>query len=398
MPARRLRTWYFVLEALNAFGTSYYFSYLFFYMQARFGFGDLQNLMLSALNGFVYMGGSWFGGRMAQRFGYLRALKFGFALMTAMLLLGTGAGTALGHLITMAIWTFGVCFTWPSLEALVSEGEPPASLPRTIGIYNVMWAGGSALGYFLGGALLEKLGLTSVFLVPAALLVVQLAILLWVEAQARTLPHSSARAHEVAAPDSARAPRPTDKARRFLRLAWLANPFAYMAINTVLAVIPGLARKHELSPMFAGFFCSVWFFARLGAFLGLWLWPGWHYRFRWFVTAYLLLIASFVTILLAPVLWPVIVAQVTFGLATGLIYYSSLFYSMDVGETKGEHGGIHEAAIGAGIFGGPAVGAAALHFFPQHPAAGTWGVSALLLVGLSLILGLRWRGRPGRSD
>ena len=265
MPARRLKPWYYVLEGLNAFGTSYYFSYLFFYMQARFGFGDLQNLMLSALNGFVYMGGSWLGGRMAQRFGYLRALKFGFGLMTIMLLLGVGAGTAASHVMVMVVWTFGLCFTWPSLEALVSEGEPPASLPRTIGIYNVTWAAGSAFAYFIGGTLLEKLGLNSLFLVPAALLVVKLAILLWVAARTAALPHSSEKEREFARLAAAATPRPTDRARLFLRLAWLANPFAYMAINTVLAVIPGLAKRHDLSPMFAGFFCSVWLFARLGA-------------------------------------------------------------------------------------------------------------------------------------
>ncbi len=42
-----------------------------------------------------------------------------------------------------------------------------------------------------------------------------------------------------------------------------------------------------------------------------------------------------------------VVAQIAFGISVGLIYYSSLFYSMDVGETKGEHGGLHEAMIGA---------------------------------------------------
>ena len=35
------------------------------------------------------------------------------------------------------------------------------------------------------------------------------------------------------------------------------------------------------------------------------------------------------------------------------------------GETKGEHGGIHEAAIGLGNFAGPALGAASLDFLPQ---------------------------------
>jgi MFS family permease len=120
-------------------------------------------------------------------------------------------------------------------------------------------------------------------------------------------------------------------------------------------------------------------------------WKGWHYRFRWLLGAFLLLIGSFTTILLAPQLWIVVVAQVFFGLATGLIYYSSLFYSMDVGEAKGEHGGLHEAFIGAGIFLGPAVGATALQLAPQNVNAGTWAVSALLAGGLGGLVWLRTR-------
>ena len=62
---------------------------------------------------------------------------------------------------------------------------------------------------------------------------------------------------------------------------------------------------------------------------------------------------------------------------------------MDVGETKGEHGGLHEAAIGAGIFMGPAVGATALRFFPQHSSSSIWAVSGLLLMGLAGLIWLR---------
>jgi hypothetical protein len=74
----------------------------------------------------------------------------------------------------------------------------------------------------------------------------------------------------------------------------------------------------------------------------------------------------------------------------GLIYYSSLFYSMDSSETKGEHGGIHEAAIGVGNFAGPAVGAVALQFLPQYAHSGAYGVTLLLLAGLGA-LGFLWR-------
>src|SRR4029077_21142016 len=105
---------------------------------------------------------------------------------------------------------------------------------------------------------------------------------------------------------SAFAPNPA--APKFLRMAWVANPLAYVAINTALPLIPEIARRLELSPMLAGFVCSAWMFARLGAFLVLWRWTGWHYRFRWLLSAYLLLIAGFAGLLLVPHLWAVMLA------------------------------------------------------------------------------------------
>jgi predicted MFS family arabinose efflux permease len=304
---------------------------------------------------------------------------------------GATVNTELGQWGVMAVWTIGMCFTWPTLEALVSEGETLETLPKCIGIYNLTWAGASAVAYFLGGAMLESLGERSLFFVPAGLHGVQLVLVAWLARAS----HRRTPSLAVAEPRAAQEP-PTGRyarvrARNFLRLAWIANPFAYVAINTIVAIIPALAQRHELSPMWAGFFCSLWFFARFGAFAGLWLWPGWHYRFRWFLGAYALMLLGFGIILLSPELWPVLLAQVGFGAAVGLVYYSSLFYSMDVGETKGEHGGIHEAAIGAGIFGGPAVGAAALALFPGFAPAGAWAVAGLLLAGGVAIAGLRWR-------
>ena len=85
-----------------------------------------------------------------------------------------------------------------------------------------------------------------------------------------------------------------------------------------------------------------------------------------------------------------IIAQIFFGGAIGLIYYSSLFYSMDASETKSEHGGIHEAAIGVGNCVGPAVGAAALLWVPQYANSGAIAVSVLLLGGFGGLVAI-WK-------
>ena len=392
MTHRRLKTGYFIVEGLNSFATTYFFCYFYFLMHARFGFEDEANLALAALNGLVYMAASWWGGRFAQRAGYFTALKLGFAIMLGAWLEGAQLESRAGLIVVMAVADAGMCLTWPAIEALVSEGESPAGLQRMVGTYNVTWAGTGALAYFTGGAMLEKLGTSSLFYFPAGLVMFQLALVLWLQSQARRVHPPAVPAASTAALPEPHRPGPA-KARAFLRMAWLANPFAYIAINTLLAVMPGLAARLNLSPMLAGFCGSVWCFARLAAFFVLWLRPGWHYRFRWLVTSFLLLIGTFALIVMVPVLTVLVAAQLVFGGALGLIYYSSLFYSMDVGETKSEHGGIHEAAIGLGNFAGPTVGAMSLHFLPQFRSSGAVAVTVLLSCGLGGLLGIWSKAR-----
>ena len=387
-PTRR-KAVYFTLEGLNALACAYYFNYLFFLLRDQFHFDTRGNLLVSAMHGLIYVGSALCGGKFAQRHGCFTALRVGSAGMGLVLLGGSAFSTVAGQVLTLAGWTFMMCFTWPALEALVSEGESEERLPRTIGLYNVVWASGAAIAYFFGGALFERLGEKSIYWLPAVVYGAIFGGASWLAKQpeaSRPRPHSSAPAPHAPEPEAFR--QPVSPAI-FLQMAWLANPFAYIAINTVLAVVPQLTAKLHLSTTESGIFCSIWFFVRLGAFVLLWRWTKWHYRFRWLLAAFLALIASFTTLLLADQLWILVLAQIIFGLATGLIYYSSLFYSMDIGEEKGEHGGRHEAAIGAGIFAGPAVGAAALWLAPASANASTWAVSGLLVCGLAGLVALR---------
>jgi hypothetical protein len=307
--------------------------------------------------------------------------------MMPALIVGSQLGTAWGQVAVAALVTVGQCFTWPALEALVSESEEPHRLPHAIGMYNVTWAVTAALAFFVGGTLVQ-LNFKNLFFVPLAVQAVQLALVFWLENHAAQRTRMAAHTPAAAHPPDPNRPSP-GQSKSFLRMAWLANPFAYVAINTLIAVVPGIAARFHLTPMFAGFVCSVWCFARLGAFAALWMWTGWHYRFRWLLAAYLTLIATFTTILTAPNVAVLVAAQLLFGGAIGLIYYSSLFYSMDAGDTKGEHGGIHEAVIGLGNCVGPAAGATALWMAPGRMDIGAWAMSGLLTIGLGALLWIR---------
>ncbi|MSU57932.1 MAG: MFS transporter [Pedosphaera sp.] len=392
MTHRQLKTGYLTLTGLNTLAASYFFNYLFFFLRDHFGFGDRENLCVTALHGFVYTFAAWQCGKFAQRRGYVLSLKLGFLGLTAAMIIGAFLQSAAALMVLVVFYSVVLLLTWPALEALASERESQAGTQWMVGIYNCTWAGAAALAYFTGGKFYDALGRGAIFWLPAALFFAQFLLTLWLEKHhAVVLAATPEPPKETHHTPEVIAFRQSVGPKAFLKMAWLANPFAYIAINTLLAVMPGIAERLGLSPTRVGLFCSLWFFGRFAAFALLWKWTGWHYRFRWLLAAFLLLIGSFATILLANELWIVVLAQVFFGLATGLIYYSSLFYAMDVGEAKGEHGGLHEAFIGLGVFLGPAVGATALQLAPQSANAGTWAVSGLLALGLGGLVWLRWR-------
>ncbi|HVK59289.1 MAG TPA: MFS transporter [Candidatus Kapabacteria bacterium] len=382
MTRSRLNHYVYILEALNALSTAFYFNYLFFFLKSEYAFSNSQNLLVCALNGAVFVPCALLGGKYGQKHGYVNAFALGSVIMALSLAVSALLSGVPALMIGMCVWTFGMCFTWPNLEALVCDHVDPARLPGIIGVYNVVWAAGGALAYFWGGAIAEALGWRSIFWLPAIVSVVQLGIAIWLNPRWKEI---CARPVEVTGDIHENNP----EGPLFLRMAWIANPFAYIAINAVLPVFPMVAAKFGLSPKFAGFFCSVWFFSRMVTFAVLALWPGWHYRFRYLIMAYVGMVFCFAGVLLINNLWMVIAVQIAFGWCLGLIYYSSLYYSMHVGDTKGEHGGAHEAAIGAGIFGGPAIGATSIALFPDNPGSSVVGVSIVLAIGFTILLFIR---------
>ncbi len=367
-----------IVELINSYAAVYYGNFLYFYVRDRFGFSGFENLLLAALSGFVYVFAAWQGGAFAERYGYVRGLYTGLIGVVVSLAAGLLCASVVGQVIVFAAWTVSICFTWPALEAIVSEGGT-ARLSDLVGIFNVTWA----VAYFTTGLLLERLGMASLFWFPLCLVALEVVLVFL----ARRLRQREATALPVMTEET-EAGRPTDS-RRLLRMAWLANPLSYVAINTVLPLIPSISDGLGLSTGIAGIICSLWMFARLAAFAILWRWTGWHYHVTWLIGAFAVMAVCFAGFVHSRSVAMLVAAQVGFGLSVGLIYYSSLFYSMHASEEEGAHGGLHEAMLGAGLFVGPACGASSLLLFPSLAVA-TWPVTGLLVAGLA---GLAWMGR-----
>jgi MFS family permease len=384
---KRSKITFFGIELINCYAVIFYSNFLFFYMKTRFGFNDLENLLLAALNGFIYMFAAWQGGAFAQRHGYIRSIYIGFFGIALSMVCGLFLGTVTGQVIAFAGWSVSVCFIWPALEAIVSE-DSGGDLSKMVGLYNITWATGGSIAYFTAGMVLEHLGMQSLFWLPLLLTGIQLILLTY----ARRLMHNEP--HEVHALKEVITPQQAIDNKRFLYMAWLANPLSYVASNTLIPLIPSITGKLGLSTAMAGIVCSTWMFSRLAAFYILWRWTGWHYRHRWMLGAFIVMTISFIFIIPATSVVVLVAAQIGFGLSIGLIYYSSLYYAMHASEgDHGAHGGKHEAMIGIGLFVGPAFGASSIAFFPHGHMAGMLAVSIVLIVGFAVLLRMSRSGR-----
>lgn len=394
MSSRAFNAGVYAITSLSTIASFYHFSYLFFLLHDRYGFDDRMNLRVAALHGAVYVFAAWQGGRFAERRGAIFSLKMGFAGLVACMVAGSLVTSAAALLAVMVAYTMALLLIWPALEALATADVPPDRVPHMVGLYNLTWSASAAIAYFTGGPLYDWLGAWLIFTVPAVLFLVQFGFVFWLARRVVTGPARPDVAEAVVAPIAppVELRAHPERAPTFLRLAWLANPLSYVAIYTLLAVMPGIAGALGLTPTQVGVFCSIWFFARLVSFTILWRWPGWHYRFGLLAGGYVLLVMGFLAILIAPNLVVLVIGQVVFGASAGLTYYSSLFYSMDLSEAKAEHGGLHEAAIGIGICAGPAVGTLSLQLFPAWPHAGALAVTAVLVGGLVAMLTVWRRG------
>ncbi len=383
----------FVLEGFQSFSVGFFFQYFYFLSKHLHGFSETQNLYLAGCGGFTYMLSSMMGGRFGQRYGYHNSILFGFCAMCLATMSGLLGMEKWNHISAFFLNSLSMGFTWASLEALATDHVPRHRVPTMVGIYNMVWATTGAIGYFVGGSIIKAIGYPAIFMVPCLIHGSQAitSILLMRHLRLKT-PKNAEPPPKPLEMDSFPT-RPVWRLRVFLHLSRLANPFGFIAITTAVPRIPEIAESFELTTAKAGIFCSIWQFARALSFLVLWQWEAWHYKARWLFGAFALLIGSFFFMMTPANLAVLFVAQVGFGFALGLVYYSSLYYSMDAGDNKAEHGGIHEAAIGAGACSGPMIGALALTFLPSVNNAATWAVFILMLIGFGTSAGIWFKER-----
>jgi hypothetical protein len=369
----------YLIEGILSFAANLLFIGIFFYTKTIFHWTLLQNFLLAAGQGAVYVAASLASQGLARRLSDRGLLIFSNSALAAVSLIGVLVSSQVILTGVIIAYVPLMALNWPVLEAATSAGADPHTLSRRIGMYNLIWAGTGALAVALQGTLL-KFDPRMVFLVPFVIHVFIVVLIVAVKGYARRAQDKVAQATPPVHVDA----EPALLRQRTLAL-WLSRialPSTYVVIYSLSALMPMLPVMQRLDTTTQTVVGSVWMISRWGMFWFLGATLFWHTRPALLLLAAVLMGVAFVGVTAPVGLVGMMLAQVLLGAVLGLIYTASLYFGMVLSEGSTEHAGYHEALIGLGQVLGPGAGALTQWKWKGSLRAGVMAVSLLVVVSL----------------
>ena len=147
-------------------------------------------------------------------------------------------------------------------------------------------------------------------------------------------------------------------ARRFIRLAWLANFAGMFSMSTLWFLFPTLAVSLEIPAEKHGVVLGVGRAAVIGVYGLMHVVPAWHHRFRYSVLAQLLGLSGMILVCVGRQPASLACGVVMLSVLLAYNYFASLFYNRTGHDDrrKGAAFGINEAFLSLGASGGALLG------------------------------------------
>lgn len=302
----------------------------------------MQLALITVIGNLVYVVCCPFLGGLSDRYG-----RRGFIVVATLVF----ASAYLGAYFAREVWQLyivtgvsglGHALFWPAVEAELASGADSHQLRQRMGRFNISWSAGD-----IAGALAAGVGLAVrprlPFLICAG---VGAAISALTSAAPMRSSSPESRARHQEAVNGHELPTSHDT---FWRLALVANFFSAGIISILRRLFPDLAVDElAYTGLQWGFLVMLVAVSRTVMFAVLERWHGWLYRPRRFFAFQLLFPAGCMLIIFARSYWVFALAFVLIGAACGMVYFSSLYYSVHGASGQARRAGLHEAVLGLG--------------------------------------------------
>ena len=336
--------------------------------------------LLAATGMATYVLCSLAAGRISDRIGRRVVMVLGVLVncaATAMM----GFCPSLGLLFLLVVlWNIGQGMFWPPLEAAIADDAPRHLLPIRVGIFNIAWCSSVMVGTWLGGRFYDSnVRLPFAWAVIAGMCVVP--IILSATPGRRPTPAADVPDDPTPAPEAG-----PDCRRLFLYMAWGANFLAGGLYSTIRAFFaPDVTMRLGYSGQQAAILVGAVQVTQVIVFALLTFFHGWRYRFWFFASAQAVMLAGAAGLALSNSALPLALSFFAVGLGEGVVYTSSIYYSLDSLHDRGAKSGLHEAFAATGAAIAPMIGGW------LATAIGDMRAPYALCAGL-IAIGLAWQG------
>ncbi len=304
--------------------------------------------------------GTTFVGKMPVQTDYQQLQAYNYLLL---------AGACMG--ISLALF-------WPPIQRKLSRLSPGKSLLISLGKFNVLWSIGVGIG-ILGTPLLYAW--LKLFPTLLAGLVITVAAVPILAIRMPEPPQEESDCPSRFGPNTTPA-----RARFFLHQAWIANFTTFFAFVGIVRLFPKITGVMGIEIGKMGWLLAPLDVGKIIMFVLLARLSFWHYSFGWLAASQA---AAGLALVVAGLLEEWILFVLLFpvvGALSGLTYFSSIYYGLNLREREGKKSGIHETVLSGGVCLGPLICGWVGDRFPKHPGAAIFFGGLVILLGLCIQL------------
>ena len=306
-------------------------------------------------------------GRLSDGLGRKKIILSGIILFISGYIFLADVGNIISIGILFIVGSIGMSLFWPPIQAWIAESIDKNNLTKVLGNFNLSWSTGLMLGPLCGGFLFPinyKLPFYFACLAGAVMFVLIFRI---PETRGLDVLEKEIRPTE---------PVKGEQKKGFLFIAWTANFSSLFIIVMLRNLFPVLAVSLDIGPRVLGVLIFLIGFSQTVMFACLGRIRGWHYNINLLLFFQVLAGTGLAIGFFAGSNILFGLSFILMGLSAGMVYFSSIFYSLDVDHGKGRNTGFHESIIGAGMLFGPLLGGI---------LGREYGLRAPYLLGLGLL-------------